>query len=105
MTHPLSEVMSLNQERCSIDELLDIRINVDREIKTRAKQELDKLEVTRNKLLGIIDSEWLEAVAGDTAPAKPADPKYRDPVTGKTWSGKGKRPKWFDARRTEDFLI
>jgi len=24
---------------------------------------------------------------------------------GKTWSGKGKRPQWFDAGRTEDFLI
>jgi DNA-binding protein H-NS len=29
--------------------------------------------------------------AGDK---KPSAPKFRDPATGKTWSGKGKRPQW-----------
>jgi DNA-binding protein H-NS len=26
---------------------------------------------------------------------QPAPPKYRDPATGKTWNGHGKRPGWF----------
>ena len=24
-------------------------------------------------------------------------PKFQDPVSGKTWTGRGKNPKWFDA--------
>ena len=37
------------------------------------------------------------AAAGRAVPApakKAATPKYRDPATGKTWSGRGKRPTW-----------
>ncbi|MFT3963100.1 H-NS histone family protein [Propionivibrio sp.] len=37
------------------------------------------------------------AAAGRAVPApakKTAPPKYRDPATGKTWSGRGKRPTW-----------
>ena len=31
-------------------------------------------------------------------------PKYRDPKTGKTWSGRGRTPAWIGKRR-EKFLI
>ena len=40
------------------------------------------------------------AVAG----AKVA-PKYRDPATGKTWTGRGKPPKWIDGQERAKFLI
>jgi DNA-binding protein H-NS len=32
-------------------------------------------------------------------------PKYRDPVTGQTWTGRGKTPKWIDGQNREQFLI
>ena len=32
-------------------------------------------------------------------------PKYRDPVSGKTWSGRGRAPKWIDGKDREEFLI
>jgi DNA-binding protein H-NS len=37
-------------------------------------------------------------------------PKYRNPATGQTWSGRGLTPKWLQdalsaGRRKEDFLI
>lgn len=28
-------------------------------------------------------------------------PKYRDPATGKTWTGRGRPPRWFMAGRME----
>ena len=31
--------------------------------------------------------------------------KYRDPITGKTWSGRGLAPKWLAGKNKEDFLI
>lgn len=35
----------------------------------------------------------------------PVVPKYQDPVSGKTWSGRGKEPKWLAGRSKGDFLI
>jgi DNA-binding protein H-NS len=32
-------------------------------------------------------------------------PKYRDPATGQTWTGRGKPPKWIDGQNREQFLI
>lgn len=32
-------------------------------------------------------------------------PKYRDPASGKTWSGYGRNPAWFKADAAESFLI
>jgi DNA-binding protein H-NS len=32
-------------------------------------------------------------------------PKYRDPATGKTWTGRGKAPRWLDGKDRSQFLI
>jgi len=32
-------------------------------------------------------------------------PKYRDPETGNTWSGRGKPPKWIAGQDRDHFLI
>ena len=32
-------------------------------------------------------------------------PKYRDPETGKTWTGRGVAPKWIAGKDREAFLI
>jgi len=34
-----------------------------------------------------------------------ASPKYRDPKTGATWSGRGREPGWIKGKRRERFLI
>jgi len=34
-----------------------------------------------------------------------AAPKYRDPRTGKTWSGRGRAPSWLQGKNKDDFLI
>lgn len=35
----------------------------------------------------------------------PLSPKYRNPVTGETWSGRGKAPRWMDPSNKEKYLI
>ncbi|HGO6074956.1 TPA: H-NS family nucleoid-associated regulatory protein [Burkholderia cepacia] len=35
----------------------------------------------------------------------PLPPKYRDPKTGATWSGRGKAPSWIAGKKRERFLI
>jgi DNA-binding protein H-NS len=32
-------------------------------------------------------------------------PKYKDPVTGNTWSGRGLAPKWLAGKNKADYLI
>ena len=32
-------------------------------------------------------------------------PKYRDPVSGNTWSGRGLAPKWLSGKNKTDYLI
>ena len=32
-------------------------------------------------------------------------PKYRDPATGQTWTGRGKPPKWIADKDREQFVI
>jgi DNA-binding protein H-NS len=32
-------------------------------------------------------------------------PKYRDPATGNTWSGRGLPPKWLQGKNKADFAI
>lgn len=32
-------------------------------------------------------------------------PKYRDPISGKTWTGRGKAPRWLDGKDRDDYLI
>lgn len=35
----------------------------------------------------------------------PVAPKYRDPATGATWTGRGKAPKWIAGQDKEKFAI
>ncbi|MBR8256809.1 H-NS histone family protein [Burkholderia ambifaria] len=37
---------------------------------------------------------------------RPAEPKYQNPKTGETWSGRGRAPLWIrDAKNRDRFLI
>jgi len=38
-------------------------------------------------------------------PASKVAAKYRDPITGATWSGRGLAPKWLAGKNKEDFAI
>ena len=39
------------------------------------------------------------------ASAGKVPPKYRDPATGQTWTGRGKAPRWIDGKDRTQFLI
>ena len=60
-------------------------------------------------LLGIKPHDLLESPSPKAkrhpARREPLPAKYRDPESGKTWSGKGKRPGWFDSERIHELRI
>jgi DNA-binding protein H-NS len=39
------------------------------------------------------------------AKKKPLPPKYRNPKTGETWSGRGRAPAWLNGKNRDRFLI
>lgn len=50
------------------------------------------------------------AAAGRGRKAKPDDapkaaPKFRDPATGETWTGRGRAPGWIKGKNRDDFRI
>lgn len=51
-----------------------------------------------------------KAADGETPAPRKVAPKYRDPATGDTWSGRGLKPKWLAAalesgRNLEEFKV
>jgi DNA-binding protein H-NS len=55
----------------------------------RAQALIDRYEITADKL---------------TFPVPPSVPKYRDPLSDETWSGKGNAPLWTKGKPLEQFL-
>lgn len=43
--------------------------------------------------------------ARSAAPAGKVAPKYRNPATGQTWTGRGKPPKWIQGQDRAQFAI
>ena len=44
-------------------------------------------------------------IAKGRKPIGKVAPKYRDPATGDTWTGRGKAPRWIAGKNRDDFLI
>ncbi|HDR9084573.1 H-NS histone family protein [Burkholderia vietnamiensis] len=46
-----------------------------------------------------------QLASGGKAAKAPLPPKYRDPKTGATWSGRGRTPTWLQGKKLERLLI
>jgi DNA-binding protein H-NS len=83
-------------------ELLDRQI---KEIQAREKAEaIETIKHLINK--HHISSQDLFAKASHSSQAnKKVAPKYRNPQTGETWTGRGKAPLWIAGQERDLFLI
>lgn len=93
----------------SYKELLAQREQLDKQIKEAiAREKADGIA----KAKAIIDQYHLSASDlfsrkagyGPKSGGKVA-PKYRNPASGETWTGRGKAPKWIEGRDRSSFLI
>src|SRR6202008_4564157 len=101
-TMSLDELWSLHEKTSAI---LSARIKAE-------KHELEKRLAVLNRGMDIIDgSGELQSFDGKPRRKYPRVlPKYRNPQTSETWSGRGKRPRWLVAamksgRKIEEFRI
>lgn len=88
-------------------ELIAQREQLDRQIKEAIERE--KAEgIAKVKALidqyGLSASDLFSKKSGGKASGKVA-PKYKNPSTGETWTGRGKAPKWIEGQDRTRFLI
>lgn len=91
-------------EETQLFDILCAKAMLEKVIKGRMERELAELDRRKNEILSFLETGQPE-MEQEIKNKIPSAPKYRDPATGKTWSGKGKRPGWFDSDRAADFLI
>jgi DNA-binding protein H-NS len=89
-------------------ELLAQKATLDTQLETLREQERDNVIVEIRQMM--IDYHiTIEDIVGVTRGKKAnsvGKPKYRDPLSGATWTGRGKPPKWIQSSPDRDaFLI
>lgn len=109
--------MAINLENLSAQELADLIAKAEQQQK---KLHRDRIADVRKKLAAMAKAEGYtieELFGGARAPAVgrraggKVAPKYRNPADpGQTWTGRGKRPRWFSealakGKKESDLLI
>lgn len=94
----------------TVEELQEERERLDAQIKARTDaQKASVIEQIKTvvETYSISVEELVEALGGMKSKRKgvKAKQKYRDPVTGATWSGRGKEPAWIKGQNRDTFLI
>jgi DNA-binding protein H-NS len=92
----------------SYKELLAQRELLDKQIKEAVQRE--KADgITKAKAIieqyDLSASDLFSRKAGSKGGSGKVAPKYRNPSTGETWTGRGKAPKWIDGRDRSNYLI
>jgi len=92
----------------SYKELLAQREHLDKQIKEVIA--LEKAEgIAKAKAIieqhGLSASDLFNRKTGVKSGSIKVAPKYRNPATGDTWTGRGKAPKWIDGKDRGSYLI
>lgn len=93
----------------SIEELEAEKAKLEDQIESRKEAEKQHVcgEIAKVMAQYTVDIDYLAAFLGVKYKRKgsKAKPKYHDPMTGKTWSGRGKTPVWIRGKDYKKFLI
>ena len=66
----------------------------------QAKALINDFALTEQEIFGGFKRARSSSVKGSVVA-----PKYKDPMTGATWTGRGKAPKWIDGKDRAQFAI
>ncbi len=95
----------------SSQELVSLRESINKEIDSRKQKDTKEAKRKIAELAREYGLSVEEILAGKEPRAtSKVEPKYRDPATGKTWTGRGIHPAWLKAqleagKSVEEFLI
>lgn len=91
----------LEQKRALEAQIDELRTSERQDAIDRIKTIMAQYEITIDDLL----SKKRPPARYKRATSNSGDAKYRDPNTGLTWNGRGRKPNWLDQERAEEFLI
>lgn len=110
--------MAVDLDAMDLEQLKAHKREVERRIENfveEKKREIIRTAQAAARQLNLSMADIFGSVAGDadvsvSKQRKPVEPKYRDPVSGATWSGRGRTPNWLleaesAGRKRDDFLI
>ena len=100
----------INFDKMDLPELVALRAELDKEIeqrqadvraefKTQIEQQAKNLGIDLASLFGAA-TKRRGAKAGQSVA-----PKYKDPATGQTWSGRGREPAWIKGKDRDKYQI
>jgi len=99
----------------SLQELLAQKAEIDRQISDARRQERSDAVSKVRALMAEHGLTAADLVAKTSSPrastsGRKVAAKYRDPVTGQTWTGRGLKPKWLSAaleagKQLNDFAV
>lgn len=93
----MSILQELLEQKKALEQQIDSIREEERENALQEARELiETYELTADELFGRFRAK---------SARKMPVPRYRDPVTGKTWTGQGRVPGWLLDKNREDFLI
>lgn len=106
--------MSIELSNLTIEQLEQLKLDIDREISDRKKHKQKSLRADIERLAreaGVSLDELFGGAAKSAKPKNTVAAKYRNPADpSQTWSGRGRQPVWLAALLAEgksltDFLI
>ncbi len=98
-------------EEASYKDLLKEREALEHRIKDARRRELSTAVARVRELVaefGLQPQDVFPTGRSPRAAAEPGTkvaPKYRNPATGQTWTGRGKPPRWIQNQSREQFAI
>ena len=97
------ETLTLAELKTLFTELPRVIALREKDEKTAARKELE----ARAAELGFSLDELIGGKQeSDTKKLRtPVPPKYKNPETGDTWTGRGRAPKWLEGNNKEDYKI
>lgn len=93
----------------SLQDLLAQREAIEKAIENARKQEISSAVAQVRTLVAqhglTVKDVFPGRGQGAAKSTSKVAPKYRDPATGQTWTGRGKAPKWIDGKDRQAFAI
>ena len=94
-------------EKLDMEQLIELKQMVEARVQQIAETEMQSLQAKMDRLKAVVSETKAggKKTSGTKAPAK-----FRDPTTGKTWSGRGMTPVWLReyeeaGRSREEFAV
>ncbi len=96
----MANLQQLLEQKAAIEKAIaDARQNEIKDAIARARAIIDQFGLTAEDLFGGKRGRKSGGGGGKVAP------KYRDPATGATWTGRGRTPKWMEGKNRDAYLI